>query len=310
LTSAPWPKLLCVDDETNILAALERLLKAQFQVLIAGDAHDGLKLLQENPDCAVVLSDYQMPGLNGVEFLRQARQIAPNTVRAILSGQIDLQQVSEAINNHDIHKLFLKPWENDYFLVQMMEAVQLHLTLGEKAHFEQLAITDPVTQLTNHRFFQNQLRHEIQVAESSKTALSLVILDVDHFKAFNDRFGHPDGDRLLTAIARLLTNQVAGQGFVSRYGGEEFTLILPRQNMSQAFVSADKIRKLFESTAFTGLVSSPAYITASAGLASYPDHGLSADALIEAADRALYQAKRQGRNQVVRAPLGTGCLRR
>lgn len=304
------PKLLCVDDEPSILSTLQRLLKTQFHVLTAKGAQDGLRLLHENPDCAVVLSDYRMPDMNGVEFLRQARQMVPNAARAILSGQIDMHQVSEAINSHDIHKFFLKPWENDYLVVQMMEAVQLHRTLGEKAHYEQLAITDPVTQLTNHRFFQDQLRREIQSAEINKSPLSLVIVDVDHFKAFNDRFGHPDGDRLLAAVARQLKVLVADRGFVSRYGGEEFTLILPRLEPKKAMAFTEKVRQHFENNSFTGLTSSPAFITISAGLAVYPENGTSASTLIESADRALYQAKRQGRNQVVRAPLGTTTLRR
>lgn len=310
MTSTSLPKLLCVDDEPSILSTLERLLKDQFHVLIANDAQEGLKLLQRHSDCAVVLSDYRMPDMNGVDFLRQVRQLTPNAARAILSGQIDMHQVSEAINSHDIHKFFLKPWENDYLLVQMMEAVQLHRTLGEKAHYEQLAITDPVTQLTNHRFFQDQLRREIQCADLNKTPLSLVIVDVDHFKAFNDRFGHPDGDRLLAAVARQLKDLVAEKGFVSRYGGEEFTIIFPRMDVVQAQIFAEKVRSHFESNPFTGLTSSPAYITVSAGLATYPESGAGAGAMIESADRALYQAKRQGRNQVVRAPVGTAPLRR
>lgn len=300
------PKILCVDDEPSILQSLERSLKNQFTVLTATMPNQALDLLRSNADCAVVLSDYRMPQMNGVEFLRQVRVLYPQTSRAILSGQIDLQQVAEALNAGDIHKFMLKPWENEYLQVQMTAAVQMHRTLLERAHFEHLSITDPVTQLTNHRHFQDQLRRQLEIARTTGKSLGLVIFDVDHFKAFNDRFGHPEGDRLLFGVASRLKMLSAEQGLVSRYGGEEFTLILPlAQNgdaaAAEAMAHAEKVRLHFERTPFTGLTSSLAYVTLSAGLACFPLHGREASELIESADRALYQAKRQGRNQIAMA---------
>ena len=294
------PKILCVDDEPSILQSLERLLKSHFQVLASASTEVALEELKEHPDCAIILSDYRMPRQNGVDFLRQVRSLYPQTARAILSGQIDLAQVSDAINNGDIHKFFLKPWENEYLVVQMMEAHSIHRTLREKAHYEHLAITDPVTQVTNHRFFQDQLRRELA---SCQDQLALVLVDVDHFKAFNDAFGHPEGDRLLFSVAKTLEKLVAGQGYVSRYGGEEFTLILPHFELQAGLTFAEKVRAHFERHAFTGPSSSPSYITISAGLAAFPAHGATASELIENADRALYQAKRQGRNQVSMVPV-------
>lgn len=304
------PKILCVDDEMSILNSLERLLKTNFQFVGVTSPKAALEWLKKNLDCAVVLSDFQMPEMNGVEFLREVKKISPHSARAILSGQIDLQQISAAINGADTHKFFLKPWENDYLLVQILEAVQLHKTLAEKAHYEILSITDPVTHLTNHRFFQDRIRLEIQKASESDQPLALILIDVDHFKAFNDRFGHPDGDQLLLSIATKLDQRVGEKGFVSRYGGEEFTVILPATSATEACALAEELRLHLENSPFTGLAPSPAYITISAGVATYPDCGETANELIESADRALYQAKRQGRNQVILAPLGTQNLRR
>lgn len=302
MTEKPYsPKILCVDDEPSILQSLERLLRDRFQVFTAPTGNEGLGLLRANPDCAVILSDFRMPDMNGVEFLKQVRVLYPQTARAILSGQIDLAQVSDALNATDIHKFFLKPWENDYLVLQMLEAVQLHRTLLEKAHFEHLSITDPITQLTNHRFFQDQLRLRIEQARSFGQNVALVMFDVDHFKQFNDRFGHPEGDRLLFAVASQLKKLTGEKGFVSRYGGEEFTLILPNMTATEAHEFAERVRAHFESTPFTGLTSSLSYVTISGGLACFPEQGGEAGELIENADRALYQAKRQGRNQVVMA---------
>ncbi len=292
---------MCVDDEPSILQALDRLFKDTFEVMVSTSPIEALAELKNHLDCAVVLSDFRMPEMNGVEFLREVRAFMPYSSRAILSGQIDLAQISDAINHRDIHKFFLKPWENDYLRLQMMEALQTHRTLREKAHFERLAITDPVTQLTNHRFFQDQLRVELQRADVDETPLSLIIFDVDNFKGFNDRFGHPEGDRLLLRIASALEDFAIGKGFVSRYGGEEFTLILPGFSSAGALALGEAIREQFARTALAGPSSSPAYVTVSAGLSTFPDNALTASELIESADRALYQAKRQGRNQVALA---------
>lgn len=294
-------KLLCVDDEPFILQSLERVFKSQFDVFTSESPLRALDILNSHRDCAIVLSDYRMPELNGVEFLRKAKMITPHASRAILSGQMDLAQISDAINQSDIHKFFLKPWENEYLFVQMQEALQLHRTLREKAHYQQLAITDPVTQLTNHRFFQDQLRVELQKAEGAP--VSLLMIDVDHFKSFNDRFGHPEGDRLLFKAAKLLKDLVATKGFVSRYGGEEFTVILPGFAQEEAYSLADQIRQKYGRQSMAGPSSGPAFITVSIGLSTFPHHGSSAADLIESADRALYQAKRQGRNQVAIAGL-------
>jgi diguanylate cyclase (GGDEF)-like protein len=297
------PKILCVDDEPSILQSLERLLKNRFEIFTALSAPEGLNVLRSHTDTAIVLSDFRMPEMTGIEFLKQVRVLYPKTSRAILSGQIDLQQVSEALNNSDIHKFFLKPWENEYLLLQMSEAVQMHRTLQEKAHFEFLSITDPITQLTNHRYFQDQLRLQLENARGTGGTVGLVIFDVDHFKAFNDRFGHPEGDRLLFAVAHQLKKLTGERGMVSRYGGEEFTLILPGMKAEESLKFADSIRLHFEKTPFTGLTSSASYITLSGGMACFPTQGKEASDLIESADRALYQAKRQGRNQVVAAAL-------
>ena len=298
-------KLLCVDDEPFILQALDRLFKDTFTVLTAESGSEGLEILRREKDCAIIISDYRMPEMNGVDFLKQARLICPLASRAILSVHIDLQQISMALNHADIHKFILKPWENEYLHVQILESLQMHQTLSEKAHYQRLAITDPVTQLTNHRFFQDQLREEMKKSEESGAPLSLVIFDVDHFKSFNDRFGHPEGDRLLFNVATALKGACDRHGYVSRYGGEEFTLILPGFDAKRALQLSEDIRYIFERTSIAGPSSSPAYITLSAGITCFPEHGRTAPELIDGADRALYQAKRQGRNQVVIAGLGS-----
>lgn len=293
------PKILCVDDEPAVTEALTRVLRGDFSVLQAGSAEEALNVLRQNLDCAVVLSDYRMPGTNGIELLKQVKNISPNTVRAILSGQIEAQNLVEAINSAEIHRFILKPWDNEVLRLQMLEALQAHASLAERNELHHLAITDPVTQLTNHRYFQEKLRHELKLAEASKTPLTLVMIDVDHFKSFNDHYGHPEGDRLLAEVADRIRAHFPEKGLASRYGGEEFVIILPRTTGEQAFSRTEQLRLSLETKAFLGPFGRPAHITVSAGIATYPDDASTAAELVSAADRALYQAKRQGRNQTV-----------
>jgi diguanylate cyclase (GGDEF)-like protein len=232
-----------------------------------------------------------MPGLTGVEFLKKARDIVPSAARTILSGQIDINELSEAINKAEIHRFFLKPWENDYLRLQMFEAVQTHNNLSEKSHFQYLSITDPVTGLTNHRYFQDLLREKIE----EKRNLALLMVDVDHFKSFNDRYGHPEGDRLLREIASAIEMFIGKQGSVSRYGGEEFSVLIPEQTGEQALSFAEKLREQLAGTPLPG-PGREAYVTVSIGVACFPENAKDAQTLVQLADDALYKSKGRGRN--------------
>ncbi|MCB0406855.1 MAG: diguanylate cyclase [Bdellovibrionales bacterium] len=288
----PNPKILCVDDEPGVLESLSRLLKKDFQVFTALSGEQGIEVAKANPDLAVIVSDYRMPGMNGVLFLREMKTLCPTAARTILSGQIDIHEISNAINTAEIHRFFLKPWENDYLKLQIHEAVQTHINLSEKTHFKYLSITDPITGLTNHRFFQDQLRKTI----SENQLVSLIMLDVDHFKSFNDRYGHPEGDQLLSEISQTLLDLMHAEGTASRYGGEEFSLILPNFTAEQAFKYGETLRQKISKKPMRG-PGREAFVSVSLGIATYPTHANSPEELIEKADKALYLSKGQGRNK-------------
>lgn len=291
------PKILCLDDEDGVLQALHRVLRDDFQVLIAHNATEGLKLLTQNNDVAVILSDYRMPGQNGIDFLRQAKVVSPLAVRSILSGQMDLRQMAEALNGAEIHRFILKPWENDYLRVQMLEALQTHVLMASREQFRSLSVTDPVTGLANHRYFQDVLK---RVCED-QSPVSLLMMDVDHFKSFNDRYGHPQGDRLLFEIAQILKQSLGPGQVACRYGGEEFAAILPGTRLADAHQVGETIRTNLEHHPFKSPIGARAYVTISIGVASFPDQATDPKTLIEHADYALLDAKRRGRNQTVSA---------
>lgn len=293
--SKDLPKILCVDDEEGILDALERTLRRRFTVLTAVSPEEGEKMLDQHKDITVTISDHIMGTQTGVEFLSKVKAKLPNCGRVLLSGQIDIKSMEEAINNAEVHKFIMKPWENDHLLLQIMAAFRIHKTLEEKERLRALSITDPVTDLTNHRFFQERVRLEWDKSEKSKAPLSLIMVDIDHFKKFNDRFGHPEGDRILSLVAQELREKIPQGGSISRYGGEEFSAILPKMDAEDARVVAEKMRqRILE------IASEQQYpLSISLGVATFPDHAQSVDELIISADQSLYQAKRQGRNQTV-----------
>lgn len=164
------------------------------------------------------------------------------------------------------------------------------------ASVEKLAITDDLTQVYNYRFLKGALRREIKRAGRFRQRLSILMVDVDNLKAYNDRFGHLRGSFLLKQIAARFVSQVRSFDLIAKYGGDEFTAILPQTDTEGALVVAERMRQSVEQHDFP--LAAAGTITVSIGVATFPDHAGDAHALIMASDRALYQAKRLGRNRV------------
>jgi diguanylate cyclase (GGDEF)-like protein len=161
-----------------------------------------------------------------------------------------------------------------------------------------IAIYDTLTGLHNRRYFEERLGIEAQKSFYSGTPLSLVMVDIDHFKKVNDTFGHTEGDQVLCKTSSLLKNSVRKKDTVARYGGEEFILILPEAGLEASFVIAERIRRLVENTLFE-LGRAQINITISMGISNFPSHrAKSKEELVKMADQALYDAKRGGRNKV------------
>jgi diguanylate cyclase (GGDEF)-like protein len=164
---------------------------------------------------------------------------------------------------------------------------------------QRLSITDGLTSLWNYRFLNMRLAQEVERAIRFNRSLSLLMIDIDHFKEVNDRFGHQRGDAILAELAnRVVTETRAQVDTVARYGGEEFVLLLPETPLEGGRVVAEKIRESIASTPF-GSDDEAISVTVSIGLACFPQHGATAQTLLRSADQALYEAKGRGRNVVV-----------
>ena len=188
-------------------------------------------------------------------------------------------------------------------LEQLAMTVADHLSLALanlklRERLQELSVRDPLTGLYNRRYMQETLEREINRTQRNSTPISIMMLDVDHFKSFNDTYGHDVGDQVLKLLGNFLSESFRGDDVACRYGGEEFVLILPGMLLKDSVVKAERIRSEIENNLRVQHLGKSLSITASIGIAASPEHGSRADLLITNADAALYDAKNKGRNRV------------
>jgi len=188
-------------------------------------------------------------------------------------------------------------WQENEVLLLRTVADQVTVAVNQARLFaerEQQALTDALTDCSNRRAFEIQLERDLHLATRMRQPLSLIMLDIDHFKRVNDTFGHDAGDIALRTLADCMREELRGVDTAARYGGEEFAVILPAAGVEGATAVAERLRARIEKTEVPGV----GHITASFGVATFPLHATSRDQLVTTADRALYNAKHTGRNRV------------
>ena len=289
--------LLIVDDDPTVCEVMSAMLmNLGYDVVAETDARNVLSILRAGkPD--VVLVDIMMPDLNGldlIDLIREHYNVLPIlVVTAYGSAELTVDAMRRGATD---------------FVTKPVDAALIDLRIRRAFDLEQarrMANTDGLTGLYNHRHLQERLQQEIVRAERYRRPLSVIMADLDHFKGFNDTFGHPRGDELLIEVARTLRQLSRASDILARYGGEEFTLVLPETSAEDAQVLAERIRQCVKELDFddsdgeaTPSGEARARVTLSLGVASHVRGGAK-EALIEAADAALYQAKRAGRDRVV-----------
>ncbi len=198
-----------------------------------------------------------------------------------------------------------EPITKDDIRMLTMLANQAGLAIENSQLFEltvERAHSDYLTNLWNHGYFQTLLQSEIEKAKAVKDPLSLIMVDIDDFKIYNDTLGHQAGDKILRTLAGLLRNQSRKMDKVCRYGGEEFTIILPHTDKKEAFLIAERIRTDIQKHPFLNEEILPSkQLTVSLGIATFPNSGALAADLIHASDKALYEAKKLGKNNTFSA---------
>ena len=310
-------RILVVDDEAPIRTLVSQVLVGEgYEVVEVASAEDALKVFRDN-HFPLVISDIRMGRMSGLELLDEIKRLRPETLVVIMSAYVSIDSAIAALKA-GAYDYLIKPFEDLELIVSVvrraMENIALikernslvvHLKKSNKAlkelsrRFRDLAIRDGLTGLYNHCYLLDALAGEVARAVRYDRHLSVIFLDVDHFKQFNDQFGHQRGDMVLRQVSQILKDEIRKTDIAARYGGEEFVLVLPETSKQDAFVVAEKVRKAVqESIANDVADEGPTTVTISAGVASYMEDGTDATELIAKADAAVYTAKNDGRNAV------------
>ena len=307
----PSSRILVVDDvPVNIQLLVTYLAAEGYDVVSAKDGHDAMKAVKEHqPD--LILLDVMMPKMNGFEVCEVIKSDDVTKFIPVILVTA-LNELEDKVKGMDsgADDFLAKPFNKLELLVRVRSLLRikhLHDELQEKVielqrtkeELRQLAITDGLTGLYNYRYFKEQLLQELKRAQRHSLNISVVMIDIDHFKQYNDKNGHPAGDVVLKDIARLLRDNIRNIDLAARYGGEEFSLILIETDKPSAKIVSEKIRKLVEDYGFAYESSQPdGKLTISTGVATFPGDGEDFDTLVSKADQRLYGAKEAGRNLI------------
>lgn len=291
-------KILAVDDQPDNLELLCQILEeGGHTIILAQNGNEALvKAREELPD--VILLDIQMPQMDGFQVCTALKEneVTQEIPIIFLSAQTGEQNIVKGLDL-GAYDYITKPF-NERELISRV-SVMLRIRTAEKK-METMALTDALTGLYNRRFLYQRFEEEISRAKRNKHALSCLMLDIDYFKAVNDRHGHVFGDYVLKEVARILKENLRGYDALVRFGGEEFVVLLPGAEVPNAEVVAQKIREKIEAHEFKdGEIAEK--ITVSVGVFGCSPSAISDDAekYIKYADEALYAAKESGRNKVV-----------
>lgn len=289
------PHVLVVDDDPDKLNLLQfALTQAGYDVRTARDGEEGLAAVASfQPD--LVVSDIMMPRMNGYDLARRIRENPQTRFIPIILQTAAGARVEDARLGSEVGALgyITDPTDLELLLARARTLLDFKAYLDT---CEEQASTDHLTGLANRRRFERQLDKEVERTSRHGRPFCLVMLDLDDFKQVNDTFGHEAGDEALKSLARVLQQGTRGIDLAARVGGEEFAVILTETNLETAIEVAERLR-----VAIKALEIPPVgQIAASFGVAECPSHAQSSRELLASADAALYEAKRQGRDRVVR----------
>jgi diguanylate cyclase (GGDEF)-like protein len=297
--------ILIIDDSVTVREQIIRILEPFNLFTRYNEAEDGLegfKKLLSNP-VDIILCDLEMPRIDGFKFLSmlKARPDLQNVPVIILTGMNDRERKVKGLDQ-GASDYITKPFDPE----ELVARVRVHLKIKKlqddlKRSNElllELSNTDHLTGLFNRRYMMEALDKEVQRSVRKKGNLSIIILDIDHFKRVNDGYGHQQGDVVLQKVALQLQMELRNYDCAARYGGEEFVAILPDSSLKEAVFVADRIRQSVQGTRFSGPLADLS-LTVSLGVACFsPQHSPNVDGFIKLADDALYRAKANGRNRV------------
>lgn len=294
-------KILIVNGDEKTRHALQKALaEAKHNVATVPTVKDAIsRAKSENFD--VLITEMQMPDISGIEVLRKFKQIKSNVCLVVVTAHNSIRLAVEAMKEGAFDYI-TKPFNTDEISIivdRALERQRLIKEAEEKEHYRELALLDGLTGVYNYRYFQEMMGREINRAQRYPQSVTLLMLDIDDFKKYNDSYGHPAGDEILSKIGKVLMSSTRKIDLVARYGGEEFAIILPETQKKGGSIVATRIFALLDKMpVFDKNNIFDSHVTVSIGLSSYPEDAQTKEDLVLKADQALYQAKRLGKNRL------------
>jgi diguanylate cyclase (GGDEF)-like protein len=291
-------KILIAEDQPTAALFLRRMLeKMGHEVVLAPDGEAAWRMIRDG-DAPLLISDWMMPHLDGLELCHRLRASGGDRyIYIILLTSLDRREDKLNGLRAGADDFLTKPPDPDELAVRLEIAgriLAVHDQLArQNAWLAELATTDELTGVKNRRRFREDLELLFAQAHRHGLPLSLIMLDIDHFKQYNDTFGHPAGDEVLHWVGSTLKSIVRDHDVVARYGGEEFVVLLPATDVGEALEVAERLRSAIASRPWPRRK-----VTASLGVAISDPDTQDAAALVDRADRALYQSKQAGRDRV------------
>ena len=297
------PSILIVDDtETNVDILVE-LLSDSYEIVVSLDGKSALEILEEQ-EVDLILLDIMMPKMDGYEVCRRVKENGKTDDIPIIfiTAKTDEESIEKAYEAGGMDYV-TKPFKPKELFARIETQLQVRALIKElessKNALKHLSETDPMTDLCNRRHLNHTSKSIMELARRNKTALTVVMLDIDKFKKVNDTYGHDVGDNIIISIANILLEITRKSDLACRFGGEEFILLLPETSLEGAMVIAEKIRKKVESFSLRLEDEREVNITISLGVSQVDtENDLSMESAIKRADIALYKAKENGRNKV------------
>lgn len=333
-------RILIVDDDEYVLEGMVRVLRQEFEIVPAASGARGLSLLKEAGPFAVIVSDFHMPHMDGVSFLREAIGVSPESVPVMLTGHADLDLAIAAFQEARVYRFLLKPCPHHLLQMTLRDCLgQYHLAARERrlvaelrganaalaernreltdlsrrladlnVELDLLARVDSLTGLLNRRAWMEAVAMGMETARREGMLFGISLIDVDGFNRYNDGLGHAAGDKCLARVARTIRQACREGDACGRYGGEEFIVAGGYDDHDAAVRQAETIRRAVFDLGIPGPRPDELPVTVSIGCAT-DDQAEDWESLLRRADEALFTAKRGGRDSLRVAPAPTSAIR-